>query len=452
MTTLHPGYFTAGLDADPELAEAVRGELRRQGEQIELIDGDDVLITPDLRDIGTSDFTRIAETFPFGYEATMAAADMLRPLALSPEAYAAHRATRPDPRQEAVPRIDFVRLNNDSGIGDNLIDERLKNIPTGVPLDVDALEYAIAELYGLELFQNVRYAVVDENGRTGLEVGVEERSWGPGYLQGGVQYSSAGNDETRFGLSVSYLRTQMNERGAEWRTTFTVGDEPRLYTEWHQPLGFNARAFLAADYTHEATLVNLYSGGSQIATVQPTEDAISVSAGREFGNWGEVRLGLARGHGETDLLTGSRPWAVYVDQLSKQFDTHLMPNWGDQTVSLLHRREQREVARSLEGDQESYGVNYSPLAPGQAFVLNRMKERVAVIDRRSGNLIEAVDVGGTTETASTTKDGRYLLLPISSADQFAVLDMVTREEVARFDDVGRHPWSVTTIGGQNYCH
>ena len=25
-------------------------------------------------------------------------------------------------------------------------------------------------------------------------------------------------------------------------------------------------------------------------------------------------------------------------------------------------------------------------------------------------------------------------------------------EVARFDDVGAYPWSVTTVGGQNYCH
>lgn len=153
-----------------------------------------------------------------------------------------------------------------------------------------------------------------------------------------------------------------------------------------------------------------------------------------------------------DLLTGSRPWSVFVDTLSDQFDTHLMPNWGDQTVSLLHRRERREIARSLEGDQESYGINYSPLAPGQAFVLNRMKERVAVIDRMSGSLIEALDVGGTTETASTTKDGRFLLLPISSTDQFAVLDVTTRKEVARFNDVGVYPWSVTTVGGQNYCH
>lgn len=153
-----------------------------------------------------------------------------------------------------------------------------------------------------------------------------------------------------------------------------------------------------------------------------------------------------------DLRAGNRPWSVFVDPLSNVFDTHMMPNWGDSTVSVLDRVQHAEVARSPEGDRESYGVNYSPLAPGEAFVLNTVKERVAVIDRRDGHLIESLEVGGTTETASTTADGRYLLLPLSSTDQLAVLDVTTRAEVARFDDVGRYPWSVTTIGGQNYCH
>jgi YVTN family beta-propeller protein len=154
----------------------------------------------------------------------------------------------------------------------------------------------------------------------------------------------------------------------------------------------------------------------------------------------------------TDLTTGNRPWSVFVDSLSSQYETQLMPNWGDSTVSIFDRVERREIARSDAGDQESYGVNYSPLAPEQAFVLNRMKERVSVIDRTNGEMIEAIDVGGTTETASTTSDGKYLLLPISSANEFAVLDAVTRGEVARFGDVGHYPWSVTTVGGQNYCH
>jgi DNA-binding beta-propeller fold protein YncE len=157
------------------------------------------------------------------------------------------------------------------------------------------------------------------------------------------------------------------------------------------------------------------------------------------------------GQRRPDLLAGNHPWSIFVDQMSNNFDTNLMPNWGDSTVSVIADHN-KEIARSLEGDQESYGINYSPLAPGQAFVLNRVKERVAVIDRQTGSLVDAIDVGGTTETASTTRDGKYLLLPISSTNQFAVLDVSTRQEVARFDDVGQYPWSVTTIGGQNYCH
>lgn len=153
-----------------------------------------------------------------------------------------------------------------------------------------------------------------------------------------------------------------------------------------------------------------------------------------------------------DLTAGNRPWSVFVDNLSNVYDTHLMPNWGDSSVSILDRLERREVARSDAGDRESYGVNYSPLAPEQAFVLNRVKERVAVIDRTNGDLIESINVGGTTETASTSGDGKYLLLPLSSSNEFAVLDAVTRGEVARFGDVGQYPWSVTTVGGQNYCH
>lgn len=159
-----------------------------------------------------------------------------------------------------------------------------------------------------------------------------------------------------------------------------------------------------------------------------------------------------RGERYPDMLGGNRPWAVFVDSLSDELDTHLMPNWGDETVSLIDRNQRREVGRSPAGDRESYGVNYSPLAPGRAFVLNRQKERITVIDRLSGELIESLDVGGTTETASTTKNGRHLLLPISSTNQLSIFDVATRTEVARFDDVGVYPWSVTTPGGQNYCH
>lgn len=186
------------------------------------------------------------------------------------------------------------------------------------------------------------------------------------------------------------------------------------------------------------------------ADAQIDRDGLLVAAHIETGH--VVSFDTVTRTRRPDLIAGNRPWSIFVDSMSNAFDTHMMPNWGDETVSVIDRVQRREVARSPEGDQESYGVNYSPLAEGEAFVLNTVKERVAVIDRVSGSLIEALDVGGTTETASTTGDGRYLLLPLSSTDQFAVLDVTTHAEVARFDDVGTYPWSVTTVGGQNYCH
>ncbi|MDD9945627.1 MAG: YncE family protein [Myxococcales bacterium] len=153
-----------------------------------------------------------------------------------------------------------------------------------------------------------------------------------------------------------------------------------------------------------------------------------------------------------DVPMGFQPWAVFVDTLSDDFGTALMPNWGDATVSVMDGAALREIARSPEGDQQSYGINFSPMAPGQAFVLNRIKKQVAVIDRMTGKLVERLDVGGTTETASTTSDGRHLLLPVSSANELSIIDMQTREEIERFENVGQYPWSVATWGGQNYCH
>jgi glycine hydroxymethyltransferase len=42
MPDLHEGYFFAGLESDPELSEAIGGELRRQRDGIELIASENI--------------------------------------------------------------------------------------------------------------------------------------------------------------------------------------------------------------------------------------------------------------------------------------------------------------------------------------------------------------------------------------------------------------------------
>lgn len=146
---------------------------------------------------------------------------------------------------------------------------------------------------------------------------------------------------------------------------------------------------------------------------------------------------------------GLMPWSAFVDPFEEQGDFAFVPSWMTSTVA----RVDRSGVASLwsGGDDEVYGVNFSPTAPGEAFVLNRTQNNVRVLDRDSGEVLDTLDVGGTTETGTTTPDGR-LLLPISSAGAVLVYDTATHAELARFDGVGTYPWSVSTAAGQNYCH
>ena len=146
---------------------------------------------------------------------------------------------------------------------------------------------------------------------------------------------------------------------------------------------------------------------------------------------------------------GAMPWSAFVDPFDADGDFAFVPSWMTSTVSRVDRSGVASVWSA--GDDEVYGVNFSPTAPGEAFVLNRTQKNVKVLDRDSGELLDTLDVGGTTETGTTTPDGK-LLLPISSAGAVLVYDTATHEELARFDGVGTYPWSVSTAAGQNYCH
>jgi DNA-binding beta-propeller fold protein YncE len=146
---------------------------------------------------------------------------------------------------------------------------------------------------------------------------------------------------------------------------------------------------------------------------------------------------------------GRLAWSAFVDPFDTEGDFAFVPSWFQSTVSRVDR--EGVAAIWLAGDEEVYGVNFSPTAPDKAFVLNHTQNNVRVLDRDSGEVLDTLNVGGTTETGTTTPDGK-LLLPISSAGDVLVYDTATHEEIARFSSVGSYPWSVSTMAGQSYCH
>lgn len=153
-----------------------------------------------------------------------------------------------------------------------------------------------------------------------------------------------------------------------------------------------------------------------------------------------------------EVQVGPRPWIVYAEHPFDKVSVRVVPNWGDQTVSTIRAQTHKVQNIADASDQDSNGVNYTPLAPEKAFVMNRLREDIAVINTETGEVTDRIDVGGNTETASTTPDGKWIIATVSSANRVVVIDALTNKIVKQFDHIGSYPWSVTVPKGQNYCH
>jgi YVTN family beta-propeller protein len=152
-----------------------------------------------------------------------------------------------------------------------------------------------------------------------------------------------------------------------------------------------------------------------------------------------------------ELPVGPEPWIAYAEHPFFELPRRqVVPSFGDQTVALL--RGAAPVTMVRAGDHESFGVNFSPLAPNKAFVMNRVRGDVTVVDTERGTVSAVIPTGGNTETASTTPDGKWIVTTVSGSNQVIVIDARNNQIVKTFDNVGVYPWSVTIPLGQNYCH
>jgi NTE family protein len=292
---------------DQLTAMLVRDNVERE---LAMLTGNDVLILPDLGDITSAQFERVAEAIPTGVVAAELKVGELRELSLSETDYVAHVAARRKPRTEN-PVIEFITFDNSSAVSDDFLLGRLQTTMRGdpilgQPLDPDRMEQAINELYALDIFAHVAYELVEEDGRYGVHVNAIDKGWGPNYLQIGAKWNSSMDGNGILSVALSYMKTEVNAWNAEWRTTAVVGEEPGLLTDFYQPLAKGADWFAGVRLLANQFNTNIFEEGSGNITEQVRIQRIGGSgySGREFGNWGRAWIGLTRGAGERSVRIG----------------------------------------------------------------------------------------------------------------------------------------------------
>jgi NTE family protein len=262
----------------------------------------DLFIVPDLGDIATGDFHRAKDAIAVGVKAALENRTALQHFSLSEAEYQAYLEARAV-RKNGPPVIEFVRIKNESRLSDEVLTSRL-HVQVGEPLDVKALEKDIRDIYGLDLFEIVKYDILREGGQTGLEVEAIQKSWGPNYLQFGIALEGDFEGENSFNLALGYLRTELNSLNGEWRTIVQVGEEPRFFTELYQPLDVRLRYFVNPRIEYRKINVNIIDDGDVLSEYRVSAFRTGLEGGRNLGNWGEMRLGWRWGRGDAKVQVG----------------------------------------------------------------------------------------------------------------------------------------------------
>jgi NTE family protein len=270
--------------------------------QIDRLGTRDILIRPELGTYASTNFGDILETIEPGEQAARGQHDKLQSLALDESAYAEYHARRTAPRTIAS-TLAFVRILHEGRLSRGVLESRL-SVEAGDPIDTRVLATNAERLYGLQLYEHVGYQLVDENGHTGVEYSATTKSWGANFLQFGVSLEDDFEGSTGLNLSARLTRAGLNRLGAEWRTDLTLGTDPKLFSEFYQPLSFDSRWFVAPRIEMAQSNLNLFAQDETIARLRVSEAETGLDFGRELGTFGEFRLGAYRGVGEARIKVG----------------------------------------------------------------------------------------------------------------------------------------------------
>lgn len=277
---------------------------RNTEQQLDLLNDADVLIRPDLEGHSSADFYNAPVLFELGATGARTHAVALNSLVVANEAWLAYRSRLASAGYSAGV-IAGIEIEHDRRLGREFLRERIRQ-KVGEPLNVNALEADLKRIYGLGYYETVSYSQSPTADGTLLVIKVQEKSWGPSYLSFGLNYEDNFDGDTRFNLASSLRVTELNELGAEWQTGVQLGTEPRIRTQWYQPLDYGYERFLIAGAQYSRDTFSVYGiEGARVAELDVTFREADLGLGMELGGNAEARLTYTRGYATVDEQIGT---------------------------------------------------------------------------------------------------------------------------------------------------
>ena len=277
----------------------------------------DVLITPQLQKLTSADFSKAVEFVELGETQADAMVLRFQDLRLSESAYAAWRDGH-QLRPPAAEPLRFVKFEGSKLTQPEMRSDILGSQP-GEPFNVSKAEHDLVTLSASGDYLRTDYRLEPaEGGGHGLVFKLQDKPWGPDYLQMGLDFSADNRGHSTFDVKLVHTRHWADSRGSEWRNFVRIGSSPALSTEWWSPWGLRLpdglSAFWAASAGTQRHTVEYFDDADDpvSASVRRQRSELALEVGLNWRELGEWRLGWLTQNLRDDPSLMS---AAYVDSL-----------------------------------------------------------------------------------------------------------------------------------------
>ncbi len=334
---------------------------RNAQQQLATLTAKDVLIQPQLGGASSFDFAVMARNIGLGESAARAKFGELAALSVSEQQMQGYVARREQPRA-SPPVIDYVTV--DAGSAHYVPDPNsLFRGIIGEPLDPAAVGQRITALYGRGGLDTLDYHVIGSEDRYGLAIDARPNSTGPDYLRFGLSLQDDFEGNSTYNAAVRLVVSDVTRNAGEWVTDLQVGSITQVSTELFLPLAHFSGWFVMPHVQDLARDIDLVcnppsvgradycdnqpdNGQELLAEYRVHTFDYGVDFGRQFGNWGEIRTGIAREQGHVRLKIGdpadpnlpdlsNTPWETtnyFVRLTYDRLDDINFPHHGQQAL------------------------------------------------------------------------------------------------------------------------
>ena len=283
--------FTTFLTVADQLSNyLVRRSTQRQAKTL---NEEDVFLQPDVGEMETTEFDKMPSAYQAGYDIAYQFEDQLRELSVTSAKFQGYIDQKQAARKQLSHIdnvvVDNVTINNNTHYTDKLLKNRLA-LESGDVIKTRHLESSVQELYALDRFELITYRYEKVGDEDHLVVDVDEKSWGPNYLNFRFYLEDDFETESNYALGVSANFTDINAHGAELRTNIEMGTDKLIEVELFSPFFSKEKLFTSASYTYSKQKRNLPASVDAIEkpSLEVTQDFIPLTY---LENIGEVAFG-----------------------------------------------------------------------------------------------------------------------------------------------------------------